>query len=73
MSNDYTENEVDSNYQCGVCGKLFSTEHDIDNHIRNDHGEPDCLDCSNHLESRMLLEKRIGEQDKKISDLTVNN
>ena len=25
------------------------------------------------METRMLLEKRIGEQDKKISDLTVNN
>ena len=39
------ENMAETNYQCGVCGKLFSTKMDINNHMENAHEVPECNTC----------------------------
>ena len=32
---------METNFQCGICAKLFSSEAEIDLHILNDHNEKD--------------------------------
>ena len=53
VSEECSEPEADSNYQCGVCGKLFVTEPNIDAHMEMDHG--DCQNCHNSKENKILL------------------
>ena len=45
VSEECSEPEADSNYQCGVCGKLFVTEPNID----------DCQNCHNSKENKILF------------------
>ena len=60
------EIEVETNFQCGICAKLFSSEADIDLHILNDHNEKD-EDSMAHFH---IMEETNREKDAIISQLT---
>ena len=68
------ESLSESNYQCGVCGKLYQTELDIDRHIKNDHEEQnDSQNFCKHKERNIQLEKTIEDKEKELSEVAIQN
>ena len=61
--------EVELNYQCGVCGKLFETEHDSQKHIDIEHDDPGCQSCALYEDENKLQCQNIQEKDKMIKQL----
>lgn len=64
-----TTNTIDVNYQCGVCGKLFITENESENHIASDHEDPGCQPCMIYEKENTTLSENIEEKDNMFKKL----
>ena len=59
-----TTKEVESNFQCGVCGKLFKTEEDSEKHIEVDHKERQRIHSEGYKkEIKELTEELEGKNE----------
>ena len=63
--NTLDNNQIESNYQCGVCAKLFETEDESTKHMEEEHGKSDCSQCRRlETENKNLLDEVIKYKEE---------
>ena len=67
IENEEENIQIDTNYQCGLCGKLFETEENVNTHIDHEHmDEEQCLKCKTYENEEIVLMKIITEKEELI-------
>ena len=64
------EEEVESNYQCGECGKTFGTVAESEYHIESYHANADCERCASNDKVIKRLSAQLKEKDKEILEIS---